>query len=249
MDEDLKEQQELYDRTWRDGLGTGKEERGNLRTNLEFLRTIDSLKVNDRILEVGCGIGSVVFELSQQGHNVTGIDISREAIAYGLNKYGDIHLEVQAAEALPYDNQSFDVVLSFDLLEHIAEVDKHIAEVLRVLRPGGYYLFETPNKYSNMIFETLSHRSLKWRRAHPSLHSPRQLKRRLRAHGFELRFVKMNPINEFTLSKIRRRLGPISRVFKHIDFRRLPLVLQTNLYVVARKVEDGRGNENSKFKV
>ena len=237
MDEDLKKQQELYDETWRKGLETGKEERGNLQTNLEFLKAANLLKPNDRILEIGCGIGSVVFELSKQGYDTTGVDISREAIAYGLKKYGDIRLEVQAAETLPYENESYDVVLSFDLFEHIARVDKHITEVSRVLGAGGYYLFQTPNKYSNVIFETLQHRSLKWRRAHPSLHTPRQLRRRLAGHGFEVQFVKMNPINEFTLAKIKKKLGPISGVFKHIDFRRLPLVLQTNLYVVARKPE------------
>ena len=116
MDQDLKKQQQLYDETWRKGLDAGKEERGNLRTNLEFLAEINLLKPNDRVLEIGCGIGSVVFELSGQGYDIIGTDISREAIAYGLKKYGDIRLEVQAAETLPYENQSFDVVLSFDLL-------------------------------------------------------------------------------------------------------------------------------------
>ncbi|MBA7658018.1 Ubiquinone biosynthesis O-methyltransferase [subsurface metagenome] len=235
MDEDLKKQQELYDDGWRKELAAGKEQRGNLRTNLEFLTENNLLKTNDRILEIGCGIGSVVAELNEKGYDITGIDISREAIEYGLKKYGDIHLEVQAAEALDYEDESFDVVLSFDLFEHIARVDKHISEVHRVLRKDGFYLFQTPNKYSNMIFETLYHKSLKWRRAHPSLHTPGKLRKRLSGHGFDIQFVKMNPVNEFTLNKLRKKLGPISNIFKHINFRRLPLALQTNLYVVAHK--------------
>ncbi|MEA3226766.1 MAG: class I SAM-dependent methyltransferase, partial [Planctomycetota bacterium] len=100
MDENLKEQQELYDDGWRKELKIGKEERGNLQTNLEFLAQADVLKANDKVLEIGCGIGTVVFKLSEQGYEVAGIDISGEAIAYGRKKYGDIHLEVQAAEAL-----------------------------------------------------------------------------------------------------------------------------------------------------
>ena len=234
MDEDLKKQQELYDQTWRKGLEAGKEERGNLQTNLEFLAETDLIKPNDKILEIGCGIGSVVFELSKQGYDITGTDISREAIAYGLKKYGNIKLEVQPAETLSFENETFDVVLSFDLFEHIAQVDKHVSEVFRVLRTGGYYLFQTPNKYSNVIFETLSNKSLKWRRAHPSLHTPRQLTRRLIKHGFKAQFVKMNPINEFTLKKLQK-FGPVSHILKHINFRRLPLILQTNLYVIAHK--------------
>ena len=193
------------------------------------------LKPGDRILEIGCGIGSIVFELSKQAYDITGTDISQEAIAYGLKKYRDIKLEVQPAELLSYEDHSFDIVLSFDLFEHIAQIDRHIAEVFRLLKADGYYLFQTPNKYSNAIFETLSKKSLKWRRAHPSLHTPRQLRRRLTRHGFEVQFVKMDPINEFTLRKLQR-LGSIGNIFKHINFRRLPLGLQTNLYVIARKI-------------
>lgn len=236
MEESLREQQELYDQTWRGGLAKGKEQRGNLETNLDFLAETNLLKPNDRILEIGCGIGSVVFELTKQGYNVLGTDISREAIAYGLKKYDNIRLEVQAAEALPYENESFDAVLSFDLFEHIAQVDRHVSEVFRVLRANGYYLFQTPNKYSSLIFETLSKKSLKWRRAHPSLHTPGQLIRRLTSLGFKVQFIKMNPVNEFTINKLKKRFGPVAHIFKHMNFRRLPLILQTNLYVIARKL-------------
>ena len=237
MDEELKKQQERYDQTWRRGLEAGKEERGNLQTNLEFLAESGLLKQNDKILEIGCGIGSVVFELSRQEYDVIGTDISGEAIAYGLKKYGDVKLQVQPAEILQFGDETFDIVLSFDLFEHIAQIDRHVSEVFRVLRADGYYLFQTPNKYSNMIFETLLTKSLKWRRAHPSLHTPAQLRQRLAKHGFETRFVKMNPINEFTIKKLQK-LGPIGYILKHINFRRLPLILQTNLYIIAQKIRN-----------
>jgi ubiquinone/menaquinone biosynthesis C-methylase UbiE len=236
FEKSLKQQQERYDKTWRNGLAKGKEQRGNLQTNLDFLAKTNLLKPTDKILEIGCGIGSVVFELSKQGYDITGTDISQEAIAYGLKKYGNIKLQVQPAEILQFEDQAFNIVMSFDLFEHIAQVDRHITEVYRVLRPGGYYLFQTPNKYSNTIFETFKSKSFKWRHAHPSLHTPRQLKKRLAKYGFESQFVKMNPINEFTIKKLQR-FGPIGRIFKHINFRRLPLSLQTNLYIVAKKIK------------
>jgi ubiquinone/menaquinone biosynthesis C-methylase UbiE len=235
MDEALKQQQELYDKGWSSELARGKEQRGNLQTNLEFLDKINLLKLEDKILEIGCGIGSIVNELTQRGFNITGTDISNEAINYGRKKYGDIRLDVQPAENLPYADKAFNVVLSFDLFEHIAQIDRHVSEVSRVLAAGGCYLFQTPNKYSNMIFETWYHKSFSWKRTHPSLHSPGQLKKRLKSHGFDVTFVKMNPVNEFTLNKIRKKFGFLSGLFKHINFCRLPLALQTNLYVIARK--------------
>jgi ubiquinone/menaquinone biosynthesis C-methylase UbiE len=235
LDPQIKAQQELYDRGWRKELQAGKEERGNLQTNLEFLAQTDLIRPEDKILEIGCGIGTVVNELSGKGHDIAGIDISGEAIEYGRKKYSDISLEVQAAETLPYEDESFEVVLSFDLFEHIAAIDKHISEVRRVLGPGGYYLFQTPNRYSNIIYETLWTKSLQWRRYHPSLHSPGQLRRRMARHGFETRFVKMNPINKFTEKKLQK-LGLLGHILRRVDFRRMPLVLQTNLYVIANKI-------------
>jgi len=234
MDEPLQEQQDLYDASWGRGLDQGKEQRGNLQTNLDFLAQTGLLKPTDEILEIGCGIGTVVFELGRKGHDVTGTDISQVAIEYGLAKYRDIRLQVQPAEKLVFADEAFDVVLSFDLFEHIASIDQHVAEVRRVLKPQGYYLFQTPNRYSNMVFETLSHRSLKWRRYHPSLHTPGQIRKRLARHGFETRFVKMNPVNEYTEAKLRK-LGPLGALIRRIDFTKLPLVLQTNLYVIAQK--------------
>jgi ubiquinone/menaquinone biosynthesis C-methylase UbiE len=234
MEERLKKQQESCDLSWRKILAAKKEQLGNLQLNLDFLKKVNLLKQDSKILEIGCGIGTIVSELGGQGYDITGADISQEAIAYGLKKYGDIKLEVQPAEVLPYEDRSFDIVLSFDLFEHIDQIDRHISEVFRVLCHNGYYLFQTPNKYSNVIFETLSKKSLKWRKFHPSLHTPRQLKQRMTKHGFEVRFIKMNPINEFTIKKLQK-LGPMGNIVKLINFRRLPIVLQTNLYVVAHK--------------
>lgn len=233
-DEQLKDQQSFYDAGWRGELDRGKEQRGNLQANLDFLARTNLLKPGDKILEIGCGIGTVVFELSQQGYDVTGTDISQVAIEYGRAKYQGIRLEALPAEELPFDAGTFDVVLSFDLFEHIARIDRHVAEVQRVLKCGGYYLFQTPNKLSNVVAETLAHKSLKWRRVHPSLHTPGQLRRRLARHGFEARLVKME-MNEYTRAKLRK-LGPVGRLVERIDFTRLPLALQINLYAVARKI-------------
>lgn len=233
-DEQLKQQQELYDAGWQSELQRGKEQRGNLQTNLEFLARTDLLEPGCKVLEIGCGIGTIVFELARQGYDARGTDISQVAIEYGRHKYAGVQLDVQPAEELAFGDEAFDVVLSFDLFEHIARIDRHVDEVCRVLKPRGYYLFQTPNKYSDMVYETLAHKSLKWRRAHPSLHTPGQIKRRLARNGLDVRFVKMDIMTDYMRGKLKR-LGPLARVVQRIDFTKLPMALQTNLYVVARK--------------
>jgi 2-polyprenyl-3-methyl-5-hydroxy-6-metoxy-1,4-benzoquinol methylase len=231
-------QQEHYDQAWIQGLQAGREELGNLQTNLEFLARTDLLRPSDRILEIGCGTGSLTAVLAERGHDIVGTDISPAAVRHGQAKHAHVRLEVSPAEELAYEDASFDKVLSFDLLEHVVPVDRHLDEVHRILRPGGYYLFQTPNKWSNILYELLRTKSFGWRRYHPSLHTPGQLRRRLLRHGFRVEFIKMNPMSGHTLRKLRE-LGPIGTVLRHVDFQRLPLALQTNLYVVARKDETG----------
>ena len=232
--EALEAQARQSDQSWRHRLQEGKLQAGTLQVNLAFLEQSGLLGVDQKILEIGCGVGTLVYELTQKGYSVIGTDISREAIDFGREKYPGLSLEVQAAQVLHFPNHSFDRVLSFDVFEHIPRIDPHLEEVRRILRPGGYYLFQTPNKYSNILFETLKSRSLQWRQYHPSLHTPGGLRRRLSRHGFMVQFVKMNTMNEFSLQKLRR-FGPLAALCRHIDFRRLPLPLQTNLYVIARK--------------
>jgi 2-polyprenyl-3-methyl-5-hydroxy-6-metoxy-1,4-benzoquinol methylase len=236
MNNDFQIQQQLYDKTWREGVSKGKEQRGNLQAAMEFLEKVNMIKKKDRVLEIGCGIGTVVYNLAQKGYDVLGTDISNESIDYGKKKYPGVKLDVQAAEQLPYCSGSFDVVLSFDLFEHIGQSDIHLDEVFRVLRPGGYYLFQTPHKWFSSVGETLISRSFRWRRAHPSLHTPRKLRKRLKKHGFSANFVKINPVNEFSVSKLKR-IKWAAQIFTKIDFTRLPVWLQPNLYVVAQKRE------------
>jgi len=235
MDEDLIRQQKINDIMWRRALAE-RESWGNLQTNLEFLRETNLIKYNDKVLEIGCGTCRLVYELTGRGYDITGIDISKEAIEHGLKKYGDIKLQVQPAEKLQFADETFDIVLSFDLFEHIIQPDRHLSEVRRVLKKEGYYLFQTPNKYTNPIYETLRYKSLGWLKVHVSLHSYGQLKRRLSKHVFQAKFVKMNPVSEYYLNKLRRILEPMSNIFKHIDFCKLPFILQTNLYVAAQKL-------------
>lgn len=234
MDQILKKQQEMYDATWENGLAVGKEQRGALETNRSFIKRIDIIKQGMHVLEIGCGIGTIVNDLHLFGCDVVGIDIANKAIEYGQKKYPDIKLEVGVAEQFKFETESKDVVLSFDLFEHIIESDKHLDEVFRVLKPNGYYLLQTPNKYSNAIYSTIKSHGFGWKISHPSLHSYRELRNRFNKHGFNCNFIKMDPVNKFTLQKFNG-LGPLKWIFKHLVFSRLPLDLQTNFYVVAKK--------------
>ena len=90
MDQILKKQQEMYDVTWENGLAVGKEQRGALETNRRFIKQVDVIKPCMHVLEIGCGIGTIVNDLHLLGCNVIGTDIANKAIEYGKKKYPDI---------------------------------------------------------------------------------------------------------------------------------------------------------------
>jgi len=230
----LDSQEQMYERSWEHSIAAGKEQHGNLEVNLAFLVVVDLVKARMDVLEVGCGIGTVVDWLRRKGCRAQGTDISAQAVEYGRAKYPGIELEAEPAEQMSWADGSFDVVLSFDVVEHLVDVDVHLEEVRRVLRAGGCYLLGTPNKYCSAFFDTVRKRDFSWKKSHPSLQSWRGLRRRMERCGFSCRFVKMNPVSEFTLAKLKR-YGFLSWLVQRINVAKLPLELQSYFYVVGLK--------------
>lgn len=99
-----------------------------------------------RVLDFGCGKGTVGVRLAHIGYEVCGFDISpnniavaqRLAVRYG---FGDrTHFSVQTAEQLDYADASFDLIVGMDILHHV-EVPAAMAQIMRVLKPGGTAIF------------------------------------------------------------------------------------------------------------
>jgi SAM-dependent methyltransferase len=94
-----------------------------------------------RILEISCATGRNLIEFRDLGRTL-GIDLSEEALAFCRRQGAQV---VRAnAEALPLCDQTFDVVLALDALEHFDHDDVALAEAFRVLRPGGIAVLTVP---------------------------------------------------------------------------------------------------------
>lgn len=212
---------------------------GNLDANLRFLDDTGLLRPGIKVLEIGCGRGTLVHRLRTQGIDVVGVETSATRIDEGGALYGQLPIEQISGTSLPFQDEQFDLVLSFDVLEHIPDTERHLLEVRRVLKPGGWYLLQTPNKWTNSVFETIRWRSVsKWRVDHCSLHTYRQLRRRLSTLGFEAAFADVKVVTPFFREKIRRYLGRAGLFLLAVanpDW--LPLPARTNFYVRARKTE------------
>ncbi|MFN3200525.1 MAG: class I SAM-dependent methyltransferase [Bradymonadia bacterium] len=98
------------------------------------------------VLEVGCGTGLILKSVAPVARSAVGLDLSpgmlEQARARGLD------VVEGSATALPFDDASFDLVFSFKVLAHVEDIEQAMAEVARVLRPGGRALLEFYNKAS-----------------------------------------------------------------------------------------------------
>jgi len=100
------------------------------------------------VLDAGCGTGYGTYELSQSAKKVIGIDISDEAIDFCRNNYSRQNIEFLEMDIknMNFEKDTFDCVVSFEALEHIEGQERFLAEVKRVLRPGGIFIISTPDR-------------------------------------------------------------------------------------------------------
>ena len=100
------------------------------------------------ILDCACGEGYGSRILADSASSVTGVDIDSASIEHARRRYGREGLEFIRASALelPFENDRFDAVVSFETLEHLAEQDDLMSECRRVLKPGGFLLMSSPDR-------------------------------------------------------------------------------------------------------
>ena len=105
------------------------------------------LVVGKIVLDLGCNSGYGTHMLSQTSNRVTGADVSPEAIETAITQYHRDNLSFQLIDgiSLPFEAASFDVICSFQVVEHIADYDAYFSEIHRVLKPDGILLLTTPN--------------------------------------------------------------------------------------------------------
>lgn len=157
-------------------------------------------------LEIGCGQGFNAYCLSQ-GNDIVGIDISAENIAIARKRFPRVDYRVMNMERLEFTDGYFDRVYSLDVLEHVDNLDRVIAEVRRVLKPGGQFIINIPYWKSEQWL-------LKLRPAYfDEIHH-------VRIFG-ENSLEKLLADKKFSLIK-KRRTGFLHHIFQYYMFKRKP---------------------------
>jgi uncharacterized protein (TIRG00374 family) len=119
------------------------------RRRIENLLENTKIEQNESILDLGCGSGVISRKCAELGGNVVGSDLSRPSVLYAQNR-GNEKTNFIAADAqnLPFKPHTFDVVILGNIIEHVPEPEKMIAEVSAILKPGGRISITMPNSHS-----------------------------------------------------------------------------------------------------
>jgi 2-polyprenyl-3-methyl-5-hydroxy-6-metoxy-1,4-benzoquinol methylase len=115
---------------------------------------IDAILASDRghgikgldVLDIGCGNGGISSFFARE-NRVTGVDV----VDRRAGRSAAFEFVLIPSEALPFEDASFDVVISHHVIEHVQDQVRHLQEIWRVLRPGGVCYLATPNKSSPIM--------------------------------------------------------------------------------------------------
>jgi ubiquinone/menaquinone biosynthesis C-methylase UbiE len=201
-----------------------RERRGtdvNLRTGAQ-MREYETLAdrvardVDGKVLDWGCGWGQVTKLLSDRGVDVEPYDYREDAKAVGraaLERYPEIECTFSAEPvALPYEDDSFDAVVSCGVLEHVQDPDASLDELHRVLKPGGaLIIIKLPNRRSYL--EWIAKRTgLYYHGAleHDTLYTCPWARELVGRHSFEVKKTRLANMLPLTVdSSLATRLAPV----------------------------------------
>ncbi len=210
--------------------------RAGQQRRLEMIVRVGGERLRGNILENGCGVGMYVEHLAPYGGKIFGLEYDFERAAEaGLRSSGIINA---AGEYLPYDASSFDLILSHEVLEHVADDGSAVREMVRVLRspdpasgrPGGRAVIFVPNrgypfethgiywqgKYSfgNKLFVNYLPRAWRDKLApHVRIYSRRDLAKLF--EGLPVRFVEQTVIFG-AYDNIIARFGALGKILRGI---------------------------------
>jgi len=176
------------------------------------LRVFESREGHSRfydVADVGCGAGTQSILWAEAGHRVSAIDVNRPLVELGASRAADrgfqIDFRIGSASSLPWGDESMDVCLAAELIEHVPNWRHTVREFARVLRPGGVLFLAT----NNVIWPLQQEFNLPLYSWYPAP-LKRHFEHRARTAQPSLaNFATYPAVNWFTYYGLRRSLGQI----------------------------------------
>ncbi len=171
------------------------------------LHDIKSFKPSGKLLDIGCNIGVFLSEARAASFETTGIELNRECAEYAQSHF-NLSVHSDYLDNIAFEADSFDVVTMYDVLEHIPDLHSMLAEIRRVLKPGGLLVVQSPNLDSLMA--DLSKSAWGWLSPPDHLYhfTPGALSSLLVQTGYDVQLVKTwEPADDFCADVMQAKLG------------------------------------------
>ncbi len=99
------------------------------------------------VLDLGCNTGYGTGTLGSSAKKAVGVDVSEKALAYARKNFASANVEFTQVNGitLPFADSEFDMITSFQVIEHIVDYDGYLGPLKRVMKPDGFAMFTTPN--------------------------------------------------------------------------------------------------------
>jgi 2-polyprenyl-3-methyl-5-hydroxy-6-metoxy-1,4-benzoquinol methylase len=193
------------------------------------------------LLDVGCGAGMLCSAVTMEGYRAIGLDasliwlmVARKMLA---EHGGGASVVAGVAEHLPLADESIDAVASLDVIEHVVDVGPYLADLNRVLRPGGHIALATPNRFSLAAEPHVSlwgvgwlprrwqQRYVQWRIGDPyksvQLLSAREIERLFRRHTRIDISIQIPRVSDEAIAHFPAHRRPLARVYNALSGARL----------------------------
>jgi SAM-dependent methyltransferase len=167
-----------------------------------FVRKVvlqQNLGPDDPVYEIGSGLGYLTFALRRAGINATGLDISETAVSAATKRFGPYYRVAPAGDISNIESGTAAAVIMSELIEHVEKPEALLADIRRLLRPGGLALITTPNK---SIFPIGAY----WKTENPPVHhwwfSETSMRNMAARQNFDISFFDFTEFNAFKMGRI-----------------------------------------------
>ncbi len=203
----------------------------------EILDFLEPLRKTNNLIDVGCGIGHFLTVAKERGWNVYGTEFTDEAIQICQNKGISMHQGV--LNPTNYPSNHFDVVVSFEVLEHINNPQEEVANFNTILREGGAVYLTTPN------FNAISRLILKEKWAvieypeHLCYYTPKTLSSIFKQFGFSKKWIQTTGINFSRFESSMQKKDQEPKINKDESGKNIPIANENSKDEQLRKRIEG----------
>jgi len=185
----------------------------------------------DLVLEVGCGEGYGGSLISRYASKIIGLDVDESVIAHASKKYcsENCFFEIYDGITIPYDKDTFDMIISFQVIEHIKDDMNYVSEIYRVLKRNGIFILTTPNKSFRLKYDQKP-----WNIFHVREYNPQELENLLKKKFLDVKIWGIcgnEEVRGIELERLKQNLKIVSydplNLRNLIPVRLKPLIIRT----------------------